>query len=153
MPEIPAALPVITIPAFKPNRVANLFSNLPEPIYTKSASYYLFETDQLKMFNQGFVLYETTLNKNIHYLTIKVRDFALIYLDGTFINTLDRSVSTQYNITVNCTNQSCKLSILVEAMGHINFDLPMETDRKGLYFFNDTRATKFEWSMYKINAD
>lgn len=38
-------------------------------------------------------------------------------------------------------------------MGHINFDHAMENDRKGLFFFNDTRATKFLWTMYKINAD
>lgn len=38
-------------------------------------------------------------------------------------------------------------------MGHINFDHQMETDKKGLYFFNDTRSTKFEWNIYKINVD
>lgn len=29
----------------------------------------------------------------------------------------------------------------------------METDKKGLFFFNDTRATKFEWNIYKINVN
>ena len=38
-------------------------------------------------------------------------------------------------------------------MGHINFDHAMETDRKGLFFINDTRSTKFEWNIYKINVD
>lgn len=77
------------------------------------------------MFNQGMVLYETTLNKNVHFLRIIVRDFAVVYLDGSSLGSLDRSSSTEHNVTVNCTNNSCKLSILVEAMGHINFDHQM----------------------------
>lgn len=77
------------------------------------------------MFNQGFVLYETTLTKDTHYLTISARDFALVYLDGAFIGALDRAQSINHNVTANCTQESCKLSILVEAMGHINFDHQM----------------------------
>jgi len=38
-------------------------------------------------------------------------------------------------------------------MGHINFDHQMETDRKGLISFSDSRSTKFTWDMYKINID
>jgi beta-galactosidase len=38
-------------------------------------------------------------------------------------------------------------------MGHINFDHQMETDKKGLFFFTDTRSTKFLWDIYKINVN
>ncbi len=55
------------------------------------------------MFNQGFVLYETTLTKDTHYLTISARDFALVYLDGTFLGALDRAQSINHNVTANCT--------------------------------------------------
>jgi len=134
-------------------KVASLFANLPTAAFTKATSHYLFESNELKMYNQGFVLYETELNLNVHYLKLVVRDFAVVYVDGQFLTSLDRSSSTEHNITVNCTKTTCKLSILVEAMGHINFDHQMETDRKGLFFFNDTRSTKFTWNIYKINVD
>lgn len=77
------------------------------------------------MYNQGFVLYETTLTKDVHQLTIAIRDFAVIYLNGNFLTNLDRAVASNHNLTANCTINSCSLSILVEAMGHINFDHAM----------------------------
>lgn len=143
IPEPPAPINTIQIPYFTPLKIASLFSNLPTPAFVKAPSPYLFQSKELQMFNQGFVLYETTLTKDIHYLTISARDFALIYLDGTFLGALDRAQSINHNVTANCTQESCKLSILVEAMGHINFDHQMQTDKKGLFFFNDTRSIKF----------
>jgi hypothetical protein len=38
----------------------------------------------------------------------------------------------------------------VEAMGHINFDHAMETDKKGLISFESENKTKFTWNVYKI---
>lgn len=105
------------------------------------------------MYNQGFVLYETTLTKEVHYLTLAVNDFAIVYVNGNYFATLNRASSTKHNMTVNCTADSCTLSILVEAMGHINFDHQMENDRKGLASFTDTRSTRFAWDIYKINVD
>lgn len=91
------------------------------------------------MYNQGFVYYETVLTKDVHYLTLSVHDYAIVAVNGNYLATLDRAVSAKHNLTVNCTTSDCTLSILVEAMGHINFDHQMETDKKGLFFFNDTR--------------
>lgn len=105
------------------------------------------------MYSQGFVVYETILTKDVHYLSLVVRDFAVVYVNANYFTYLDRANSSKHNLTVNCTTTDCTLTILVEAMGHINFDHQMETDKKGLYFFNDTRSTKFEWNIYKINVD
>jgi hypothetical protein len=77
------------------------------------------------MYNQGFVYYETTLSKDVHYLTIIVHDFAVVYLNANYLTTLNRATSTKHNLTINCTIDFCTLSILVEAMGHINFDHQM----------------------------
>ena len=95
------------------------------------------------MYNQGFVVYETTLSKNTHTLKMVVHDFAVAYLDGGFIGSFDRAASLQHSFNVTCGNTTCKLFILVEAMGHINFDHQMETDRKGLVSFSDSKDTKF----------
>lgn len=153
IPEPPQPVPALQTIPIKLMRTASLFANLPAPAFSKVSTPYLFETNELKMFNQGFVLYETQLNTNTHFLKLVVRDFAVVYLDDKFVGSLDRSVATQHELTLVCSAPSCRLSILVEAMGHINFDHQMETDRKGLFFFNDTRATKFLWDIYKINVD
>lgn len=122
IPEPPQPIKAISIPAFRPIQVATLFSNLPAPSFTKSATAYLFESNELQMYNQGFVYYETILAKDVHYVTLIVRDFAVVALNGNFLTSLDRSISTKHNLTLNCSTGPCTLSILVEAMGHINFD-------------------------------
>lgn len=43
------------------------------------------------MFNQGFVVYETTLTKRRSYFEGVIHDYALVFLDGVFITSLDRS--------------------------------------------------------------
>ncbi len=65
------------------------------------------------MYNQGFVVYETTLTKNTHNLKMVVHDFAVVYLDGQFIGSYDRAASVQHNYNVNCANNTCKLFIFV----------------------------------------
>jgi beta-galactosidase len=83
---------------------------------------------------------------------MEVHDFAVIYLDSNFIGSFDRSQSTEHKFNATCAS-SCKLTILVEAMGHINFDHGMETDYKGLISFKDGKAISFSWNIYTINVD
>jgi beta-galactosidase len=153
IPDPPQPIKTISIPAFKPVKVATLFSNLPNPAFTKSSTAYLLESNELQMYNQGFVLYETVLTQEMHYLTVIIRDFAVVTLNGNFLSALDRSKTTKHSLELNCTSGPCTLQILVEAMGHINFDHQMETDKKGLFFINDTKSTKFQWNIYKMNVD
>jgi hypothetical protein len=103
IPEPPQSLKTISIPAFRPLKIATLFGNLPAPSFTKSSTPYLFESNELQMYNQGFVYYETTLSKDTHYLTIAVRDFAIVAVNGLYFATLDRAVSAKHNLTINCT--------------------------------------------------
>jgi len=55
-------------------------------------------------------------------MNITVSDFALVYQDGKFIRALDKSVINWHILTLLSLTKSSKLQILVEAMGHINFD-------------------------------
>ena len=58
LPEVPAALPVIEIPEIHFNKVAPLFSNLPEAKQT-------VDIQPMEQFNQGWgtILYRTTLSE------------------------------------------------------------------------------------------
>ena len=98
IPDPPQPIKAISIPAFKPNKIASLFSNLPSPSFTKSSTAYLFESSELQMYNQGFVLYETVLTKEMHYLTVIIRDFAVVALNGNFFAALNRSTSTKHSL-------------------------------------------------------
>jgi hypothetical protein len=90
------------------------------------------------MWNQGFVLYETLLPKGQYSINLTVHDFALVYLNDTFITALNRGEKTSHQINILAVHDDSKLRILVESMGHINFDKLMLTDFKGLISFNAT---------------
>lgn len=101
------------------------------------------------MYNQGMVLYETTLSKRNYFMTLNISDFAIVYLDGKKITTLNRGVTNLQKMNVSCEQYSCQLSILVEAMGHVNYDHHMEIDRKGILAVKDDIQTEFKWNVYK----
>jgi hypothetical protein len=65
------------------------------------------------MYNQGFVVYETTVQKRKSIFDGVIHDYALVYLDNTLIATLDRSQSTKSSFTADCQQASCNLKIVV----------------------------------------
>ena len=89
LPEIPAALPVIEIPEIHFNKVAPLFSNLPE-------AKQIVDIQPMEQFNQGWgtILYRTTLPEAIPAGTVlkitEVHDWAQIYAGGKLLARLDR---------------------------------------------------------------
>jgi hypothetical protein len=47
--------------------------------------------------------------------------------------------------------EGCRLSILVEAMGHKNFGRDQREDRKGLVYFEQIgQNASFTWNIYAI---
>lgn len=105
------------------------------------------------MFDQGFVVYETVVAKRTSYFEGYFRDYALIFLDGVYVSYIDRSETSLGSFKVECQQSTCNLRIIVEAMGHINFDHQMETDYKGILDFTDDLGTIFKWNMYKMPVD
>ena len=105
------------------------------------------------MYNQGFVIYETKLAKRVHYFKAHIRDFGIILLDDVYVTSVDRSISSAQDFTINCQSASCNLKIIVEAMGHINYAHQMDTDIKGLFNITDDLSTSFVWTMYRIPID
>jgi hypothetical protein len=52
----------------------------------------------MKMWEQGFVGYQTNLSSGTYEINITVHDFALVYLNGEFIQTLDRSLRANHSL-------------------------------------------------------
>ena len=149
--SIPISIKRISIP---PVNVANvegyLLGNLPKPKLVDSELTY-FESNQLKMYQQGFVLYETTLKEKKDYLfNVTFGDFMMVYVDGKFQGSLAREKKASQQLKVSCPVGGCNLRLLVEAMGHINYGAKQKTDRKGLHEFTELDSeskTEFRWDI------
>ena len=127
-PPIPAPVKHISIPSFSMQPAHSLFdyahkvhaSAQPQPM-----EYY----GQ----NQGFIVYRTKLigHKSGRLKIWEPHDYALVYLDGQFIDTVYRD-GGNWEVQLPKTNSTTpELTIVVEGMGHINFAQFM-IDRKGI---------------------
>ncbi|MFT4031925.1 MAG: beta-galactosidase [Siphonobacter sp.] len=128
IPEIPQAISTITIPAIQLKAYASFWENLPAAINSPMP-----QTMEALDQNQGFMLYRTKLigHKSGKLTITEPHDYALVFLDGKFIDTIYRDGGKW---TVNLPKTDSKepvLDILVEGMGHINFAQYM-IDRKGI---------------------
>lgn len=106
------------------------------------------------MYNQGIVVYEIKLPADSHEFNIVIHDYAMVFVDGNFHGAFDRQKQKQHSLKFVC-NAVCTVRILVEAMGHINFDKGMNTDRKGLIKFERVKGSGAltEWKAYKLPLD
>lgn len=128
LPEIPSSIPSIEIPPFTLKPFTDIFYHLPKPLTT-------VQPEPMENFNQksGFILYRTKLvgPKSGNLIITEPHDYALIYLDGKFIDTIYRD-GGKWNINIPAsTNKEPVLDIFVEAMGRINFAQYL-IDRKGI---------------------
>ena len=128
LPDVPAAKPVIAIPAIKFNKVAPLFDNLPKPKFAD-------DIQPMEQFDQGWgqILYRTTLPELKDSTEIKiteVHDWAQVFVNGKLIARLDRRLG-QFTAKLPPVRKGARLDILVEAMGRVNFDKSIH-DRKGI---------------------
>ena len=129
LPEIPAEIPAMKIPQIKVDRWTALWEQLPAPVVAqKPASF-----ESLGQ-NQGIMIYRTKIpaGGSRHLAMANLHDYAQVFLDGALIGTLDRRRGQREIDLPECAKEPT-LEILVEAMGHINFTIAMDSDRKGLY--------------------
>lgn len=129
LPEIPAQIPTIEIPAIQLNTVA--------PVLAIADNNPGTENDQPMTFEQlnqgyGYILYSRQFNQPINgTLSIPgLRDYATIYINGEKIGTLNRNTKT-YDLEVNIPFNST-LQILVENMGRINYGPEIIHNNKGI---------------------
>ena len=98
----------------------------------------------------GFVLYTTTVKGPVNgKLDLgKVRDYAVVTLNGKRIGTLDRRLN-QHQIALNIPKGFHRLEILVENLARINFGRDMLGESKGLVSTPSLDGKKLtRWFMY-----
>ena len=128
LPELPPQIPVMEIPAFTLQPFTSLWDHLPPAKLTPQPL-------PMEHFgqNSGMILYRTRLigHKSGNLSITEPHDYALVFLDGQFIDTVYRD-GGQWTVKLPATTtKEPVLEILVEGMGHINFAQYM-IDRKGI---------------------
>ncbi|HXB96379.1 MAG TPA: beta-galactosidase family protein, partial [Puia sp.] len=128
LPPVPPPVPVMEIPAFPLEPYTSLWDHLPPAHHTA-------QPHPMEYFDQGsgMILYRTRLigHKSGDLTITEPHDYALIYLNGRFIDSVYRD-GGHWTIKLPKTDvKDPVLEILVEGMGHINFAQYM-IDRKGI---------------------
>lgn len=135
LPELPQPIAAMEVADFSPKFVAPLHTLGAKPLkkfFEEPPYFELFDQ------NQGMAIYRTMLpaGPEAQLTYTFLHDYGQIFVDGKLIKTVDRRVEfteDKKKITIPARQDQVMLEIRVEAMGHINFHISMETDRKGLY--------------------
>jgi len=150
IPDVPAPIKTIEIPAIQLGAITSVWKELPVPIASaqpKPMEYY----GQ----NQGLILYRTKLigHKSGNLTITEPHDFAMIFVDGKLIDTIHRDGGKWTVKLPKTDNKNPELSILVEGMGHINFAQYM-IDRKGITDRVTLNGmTLMDWQTYLLPLD
>lgn len=150
LPEIPAPVAVMSVPAFTPKVWSSVWDELPAPAISVQPR--PFEAYGQ---HQGFMVYKTRLvgQKSGRLVLTDLHDYATVFLDGRYIGYLDRREGKQ-RLDLPATNAAGpELEILVEGMGHINFSQEL-IDRKGITDRVTLNGmTLMNWEVYRLPMD
>jgi len=147
LPAVPSPIPAVALPEFPMTAHASIWNHLPAPVAS-------VQPRPFEMYgqNQGLVLYRTSLvGRKSGKLTITdLHDYATVFVDGTFIGTLDRRLGEK-SIDIPRSDAAMPvLDILVEGMGHINFAQEL-IDRKGITDRVTLQGmTLMNWKVYLL---
>lgn len=128
LPNVPSSRNGIAIPPFTPIAGPRLLDALPVAI-RRPQPVSMEEVGQ----DYGFILYRTTLigPTNGTLSVTEAHDYALVFLDGRFVDTLDRTKGKFSTTLPETPSKAPVLEILVEGMGRVNFGQHL-IDRKGI---------------------
>ncbi|MGG9963052.1 glycoside hydrolase family 35 protein [Ferruginibacter sp. SUN106] len=150
LPDVPAAKPVIKLPAINFTQATGLFDVLPKA--KLNATPLTFED-----LNQayGFVLYRTDITgATSGLLKIKdLRDYGIIFINGKRVAVLDRRLK-QDSVMITVPEGKVTLEILVENLGRINFGPYLLKNKKGItekVLLGDKELNN--WQMYSLPFD
>ena len=128
IPAVPAPVAGISIAPVKMTAFTTIWKELPPAVHA-------VQPLPMETFNQnqGLILYRTTLwgHKSGRLTITEPHDYALVFLNGKFIDTVYRDGGKWTVELPKSDVQNPVLEILVEGMGHINFAQYM-IDRKGI---------------------
>jgi beta-galactosidase len=128
LPDMPMPVETVEIPPVSLAAFTSIWKTLPAPVHAAQP----VPMEMLNQ-NQGLILYRTRLigHKSGKLTITQPHDYALVFLDGKFIDTVIRD-GGKWTIDLPKTDtKDPVLDILVEGMGHINFAQFM-IDRKGI---------------------
>lgn len=147
IPELPAPIAAISIPAISLSALTSIWQQLPAPVQSAQP----VPMESLGQ-NQGIMLYHTKLigHKSGTLTITEPHDYALIFLNGVFIDTVYRD-GGKWSVKLPATTvKDPDLDILVEGMGHINFAQYL-IDRKGITDRVTLNGmTLMNWQIYPL---
>lgn len=150
IPDVPAPVKAIEIPAIAMKYMTTIWKRLPQPIRSVQPKP-MEDYGQ----NQGLMLYRTKLigHKSGKLKIWEPHDYALVFLDGKFIDTVYRDGGNWTVDLPKTESPDPELDILVEGMGHINFAQFM-IDRKGITDRVTLNGmTLMNWQVYPLPMD
>jgi beta-galactosidase len=128
LPDVPAAKPVMAIPAIMLTKTSSMFAQLPKAV---SALNPLTFEDINQAY--GFVFYRTIIQggkKGVLKIN-GLRDYGMVFLNGQRIGILDRRLK-QDSLELTLPSGKVQLDILVENLGRINFGPFLLQNKKGI---------------------
>jgi beta-galactosidase len=151
LPELPAPLAAIAVPAIGFDESASVFDNLPPAVRSP-------QPGPMESYGQnaGFILYRTKLlgHRGGKLVATDLHDFADVFVDGRFAGTMDRTKGELTAIDIP-TGQPANetLDLLVEGMGRINYG-PRLIDRKGITDrVTLNNMTLMTWEVFPLPMD
>jgi beta-galactosidase len=147
LPAAPPEIPAAAIPPIALKPYASVWKNLPQPIDS-------VQPKPMEMYGQSFgmIVYETTLvgHHNGTLAVTDLHDYATVFVDGQYLGKLDRTAGVSTLTIPRNEKPAQTLTILVEAMGRINFAQAM-IDRKGITDRVTLNAmTLMNWRVYPL---
>jgi beta-galactosidase GanA len=150
LPPVPENVPSIVIEPFETQPFTSVWDNLPAPINSVQP-----KTFEAYGQDYGFILYRTELigHKKGKLTVTDIHDYATVFLNGTYIGSLDRREGIN-TIDIPQTNVAVPvLEILVEGMGRINFAQNL-IDRKGITDRVTLNGmTLMNWKVFNLPMD
>ena len=150
IPAVPAPVAGISIAPVKMTAFTTIWKELPPAVHA-------VQPLPMETFNQnqGLILYRTTLwgHKSGRLTITEPHDYALVFLNGKFIDTVYRDGGKWTVELPKSDVQNPVLEILVEGMGHINFAQYM-IDRKGITDRVTLNGmTLMNWDIFPLPMD
>lgn len=129
LPQPPAPMPVMTIPAFALNETAPLRASLPARTIRDASPRPIEEYD----ISRGIVAYRVTLPAGPAGVlaAAKVRDLAWVRVDGKLVGTMDTR-HRRFKVTIPARGKPATVEILLYTIARVNFGVEIH-DRKGMH--------------------
>jgi len=149
LPPVPSSPPVIELAPFAAGHAISLWDHLTKPIRSENPL-----TMEALGQAYGYILYRKVLDRAADGALVldQVHDYALVYLDGKFVGTIDRRLN-QDHLQLSAA-RGARLDILVENSGRINSTKMMRGEVKGITHLVKLAGEPITgWNNYSLPMD